>query len=100
MDRRFSKNRPREPIFSIALCQRSSARSQTVWKAKARRFRDTNTAERLAFPVPEIVFEMVAVVLQDIEAFVLDLPARPATGGQIGHRVGADFEVGDEAIAV
>ena len=38
MDRRFSKNRPRVPIFSIALRQRSSARSQTVWKAKASRF--------------------------------------------------------------
>src|SRR3712207_1920044 len=34
------------PIFFIALRQRSSARSQTVWKAKASRFRDT--AERLA----------------------------------------------------
>src|SRR4051794_6213078 len=52
MDRRFSKNRV--PIFSIALRQRSSARSQTVWKAKASRFRDTNTAERLFFPWPKL----------------------------------------------
>ena len=37
----------------------------------------------VVFPVAEIVLEIVAVVLQDIEAFVLDLPARPATGGQI-----------------
>ena len=32
--------------------------------------------------MPKVVFEMVAVVLQNVEAFVLDLPARPATGGQ------------------
>ena len=55
---------------------------------------------KIGFPVPEVVFEIVAVVLQDIEAFVLDLPAGAATGGQFGHRVGADLEVGDEAVAV
>jgi hypothetical protein len=55
---------------------------------------------KIDFAVPEVVFEMIAVVLQDIEAFVLDLPARPATGSQFGHRVGADLKVGDEAVAV
>jgi len=59
-DRGFSQNRARVPIFSSAPRQRSSARSRTVWKAKASRFRDTNTAERLFFPVAETV----AVVLQ------------------------------------
>src|SRR3954453_2117682 len=34
---------------------------------------------KIGFPVPKVVFEMVAVVLQEVEAFVLDLPARPAT---------------------
>src|SRR5918995_6015910 len=29
---------------------------------------------KIDFPVPEVVLGMVAVVLQDIEAFVLDLP--------------------------
>src|SRR3954447_15498828 len=55
---------------------------------------------KIGFPVPEVVFEMVAVVLQNVEAFVLDLPARPATGGEVDHRVGANLEVGDEAVAV
>src|SRR3954469_17018221 len=55
---------------------------------------------KIDFPMPKVVFEMVAVVLQNIEAFVLDLPTRPATGGQFGHRVGADLKVGDEAVAV
>jgi hypothetical protein len=55
---------------------------------------------KIGFPVSKVVFEMIAVVLQNIEAFVLDLPARPATGGQIGHRVGADGQIGDEAVAV
>src|SRR3954471_17588503 len=49
---------------------------------------------KIDFPVPEVVFEMVAVVLQDVEAFILDLPARPATGGEVDHRVGRDVEVG------
>src|SRR3954470_15208651 len=55
---------------------------------------------KIGFPVPKVVFEMVAVILQDIEALVLDLPARPATGGEVDHRIGADLEVGDEAVAV
>src|SRR3954467_8753268 len=54
MDRRFSKNPPRVPIFSIALRQRSSARSQTVWKAKASRFRETNPGEKLPSPCQKL----------------------------------------------
>src|SRR4051812_16912401 len=45
---------------------------------------------KIDFAVPEVVFEMVAIVLEDVEAFILDLPARPATSGQVDHRVGAD----------
>src|SRR3954471_23625507 len=37
---------------------------------------------KIDFAVPEVVFEMVAIVLENIEAFILDLPARPATGGE------------------
>src|SRR4051812_31977974 len=55
---------------------------------------------KIGFPVSEVVFEMVAVVLQNVEAFILDLPARPATGGEVDHRVGANLEIGDEAVAV
>src|SRR5919112_2847187 len=33
---------------------------------------------KIVFAVAEVVFEMVAVVLQDIEAFILDLPAAAA----------------------
>src|SRR3954454_8685084 len=54
----------------------------------------------VVFPVAEVVFEIVAVVLQDVEAFILDLPAGAATGGQFSHRVGTDVEIGDEAVAV
>src|SRR3954466_9410172 len=46
---------------------------------------------KIGFPVSEVVFEMVAVVLQNVEAFILDLPARPATGGEVDHRVGANL---------
>src|SRR3954467_6602667 len=55
---------------------------------------------KIDFLVPEVVFEMVAVVLQDVEAFILDFPAHPATGGEVDHRVGRDVEVGDETVAV
>lgn len=55
---------------------------------------------KIGFPVPEVVFEIVAVILQDIEALVLDFPSGAAAGGEVDHRVGADLEVGDEAVAV
>src|SRR3954449_3144713 len=45
---------------------------------------------KIDFAVAEVVFEMVAVVLQDVEAFILDLSARPATDGEVDHRVGRD----------
>src|SRR4029453_3779564 len=32
---------------------------------------------KIDFPMPEVVFEMVAVVLQDVEAFVPAFPAPP-----------------------
>ena len=49
----------------------------------------------VVFPVAEIVLEIVAVILQDIEALVLDFPPSAPAGGPIGHRVGADLEVGE-----
>src|SRR3954447_6243880 len=55
---------------------------------------------KIVFAVAEIVLEIVSVVLQDVEAFVLDLPACPATGGEVDHRVGTDVEIGDEAVAI
>ena len=78
MDRRFSKNRPRVPIFSIALRQRSSARSQTVWKAKASRFRETNTAERLAFPWPKLCSRLYPLFFRTLKlSFSIFHRARP-----------------------
>src|SRR5271166_3987054 len=37
--------------------------------------------------VPEAVLEVVSAGLEDVEGLVLDLPARPAAGGQFGHGV-------------
>ena len=37
--------------------------------------------------VPEIVFELVAVIFEDVEALVLDLPSRPAAGDDLGDVV-------------
>ena len=50
--------------------------------------------------MPEVVLEMVALGLQDVEALVLDLPPCPAARRQLGDGRGADRQVGDEAVAV
>src|SRR5262249_33812917 len=44
--------------------------------------------------------EVVALGFQGVEAFVLDLPARPAAGGQFDDGVAADGQIGDEAVAI
>ena len=48
----------------------------------------------------EAVLKVVALVLQDVERLVLDLPSRPAAGGQFDDGVGADRQIGDEAVAI
>ena len=42
------------------------------------------------FAVAEIVFEFVAVIFHHVEGLVLDLPARPAAGGNFGDVVVVD----------
>ena len=39
---------------------------------------------QIALAMPEVVFELVAVVFQDVEAFVLDLPPCAAADGDLG----------------
>src|SRR3954471_6134945 len=66
------------PIFSIALRQRSSARSQTVWKAKASRFRETNTAERLTSPCPKLCSRLYPLFFRTLKlSFSIFQRARP-----------------------
>src|SRR3954447_25936538 len=48
----------------------------------------------------EVVLEVVAAVLEHVEALVLDLPARPCAGGELGHGLARDRQIGDEAVAV
>jgi hypothetical protein len=43
----------------------------------------------------EIVFELVAVIFHHVEAFVLDLPARPAAGDDFGDILFRDRKAGD-----
>ena len=50
--------------------------------------------------VSEVVFEIVAAVLEDVEGLVLDLPAGAAAGGEFDDVVGADGQIGDPAVAV
>ena len=51
-------------------------------------------------PVSEAVLKVVAVVLQHVERFVLDLPPGSATGGKFDGSIGSDGQVRDEAVAV
>ena len=48
----------------------------------------------------EVVFEVVTVVLQCVEVFVLDLPAGATTGGQSGHIGLIDRQIGNKAVAI
>src|SRR3954471_11164328 len=50
--------------------------------------------------VSEAVLEVVALGLEHVERLVLDLPSRPATGGQFDDGTGADRQIGDAAVAI
>src|SRR4051812_27316603 len=50
--------------------------------------------------VSEAVLKVVALVLQNVERLVLDLPPGPATGGKFDDSVGTDRQIGDEAVAI
>jgi len=54
----------------------------------------------ILFPVSEVVLKVVALVLQNVEGLVLDLPPGPATGGKFDDGIGTDRQIGDEAVAV
>ena len=44
----------------------------------------------------EIMLQVVSVVFQDVERFILDLPARAATGGEVRR----DLQIGDNTIEI
>src|SRR5258708_5877911 len=50
--------------------------------------------------VTEIVFEVVDAALENVEGLVLDLPSGAAAGGEFGHGLGGDRQVGHEAVEV
>ena len=50
--------------------------------------------------VAEVVFEVVAVLLEDIEGFVLDLPSGAGAVDEFGDVGAVDGQVGDEGAAV
>ena len=51
---------------------------------------------QIGLAVPEIVFKLVAVVFQDVEAFVLDLPPCAAASGDLGDVALGDRQRGNE----
>ena len=48
----------------------------------------------------EVVFEVVAVGLEDVEGLVLDLPSGAAAGGKLGNGLDGDRQIGDKAVVV
>jgi hypothetical protein len=50
--------------------------------------------------VAEVVLKVIAVGLQHVEGFVLDLPPAPPAGGQFGDGIGGHRQVGDETVVV
>ena len=52
------------------------------------------------FAVAEVVFEVIALGLEGVVVFVLDLPASPARGDDALHVLVGEGEVGDEGVEV
>jgi len=52
------------------------------------------------FAVSEIVFEVVAAGLENVEGLVLDLPSGSAAGGQFGNGFSGHRQVGHEGIVI
>ena len=50
--------------------------------------------------VPKVVLKIVSVGLEHVEGLVLDLPARPAAGSELGDGPGRYREIGDKAVVV
>jgi hypothetical protein len=48
------------------------------------------------FAVAKIVLQMIAVVFQNVETFVLDFPARPCAVGDVADIVACDGKAGDK----
>ena len=48
----------------------------------------------------EVVFEVVAVVLEDVEAFVLDFPPCPGASRDLDDVLACDLERGDEGAVI
>ena len=55
---------------------------------------------KILLAVSEAVLKVIAVGLEDVERLVLDLPPRPAAGGEFDDCVGTDGQIGDEAVAL
>ena len=84
MGRRFSKNRLRVPIFSIA-AREIFGQIADGMEGESEQVQGHEHGRKIDFAVPEVVFEIVSVILQDIEALVLDFPPGAPAGGEVDH---------------
>ena len=52
------------------------------------------------FAVPEIMFEVVAVIFQDVEGLILDFPSGSGAVGDLGDIGFVDWQIGDEGALI
>src|SRR5208283_4775045 len=76
-----------------AACQGGSSRSSTV-PGKGEQIEGRQHHREKPLAVAEIVLEFVAVIFQNVEALVLDLPARATAGDDLGDIVFRDGKAG------
>jgi hypothetical protein len=90
----------RGPSFCRAATQSSSPMSQTVWMGEGQKVKRNQDRCQVLLAVAEVVFEVIAGILENVEGFVLDLPSCATAGGEFDDVVTANRQVGHEAVAV
>lgn len=84
---------PQQPIGSVGeLQERMQTEGQQVHCGQER--------GEVPLAVAEVVLQVVALGLEHVVAFILDLPPRASGGHQARDVAGVDLPVGDESVAV
>ena len=69
-------------------------------KGKRQQIQQHKLLRQMLFAMPEVVLQMVAMILQHVEALVLDLPASACADHDFGHILRVDCQAGHESAAV
>ena len=69
-------------------------------KGKRQQIQEDKQLRQVLFAVPEVVLQMIAMVLQHVEALVFDLPTGAGAGHDLGHILRVDCQAGHEGAAI